>query len=93
MKTSLSGNIKQSVEEYETLKKDLFDTTALLATLILGIIFLFFWSVPLLALLSLTLISAVAWTFGLTYWQIGYLNSQTAFLGSIVGRGNRDSVK
>jgi predicted RND superfamily exporter protein len=84
MKTSLSGNIKQSVEEYETLKKDLFDTTALLATLILGIIFLFFWSVPLLALLSLTLISAVVWTFGLTYWQIGYLNSQTAFLGSIV---------
>ncbi len=84
MQTSLSGNIKQSVEEYETLKKDLFDTSLLLVSLILGVLFLFFWNFSILGLLSVSLVSAVLWTFALTYFHIGYLNSQTAFLGSIV---------
>jgi predicted RND superfamily exporter protein len=84
MQTSLSGNIKQSVEEYETLKKDLLDTNILLTSLILSVLFLFFWSFSILGLLAVCLASAVTYTFALTFLQIGYLNSQTAFLGSIV---------
>ena len=78
------GNIQSAVEEFQTVKSDIFDTAVLLIALILGVLFLFFWSIRIVALLTLHIIIPVIWTFALTWLHIGYLNTQTAFLGSLV---------
>jgi predicted RND superfamily exporter protein len=84
MKVGYCGNVKSSVEEYDTLKKDILSTTLLCITLIGLSIALFFMRLRVVFLLGATLLIALSWTFAITELTIGYLNSQTAFLGSII---------
>lgn len=84
MQVNLTGSVKTSISEFETIREDILGTALLLVALILGVLFLFFWSVRVILFLSANLLFAVAWTFGLTQLHIGYLNTQTAFLGSLV---------
>lgn len=84
MKIGYCGNIKSSVEEFDTLKKDIVSTALLCITLVGLFIALFFMRLRVVFLLGTTLIIALSWTFAITYLTIGYLNSQTAFLGSII---------
>jgi predicted RND superfamily exporter protein len=84
MKIGLSGNVPQAVDEFNTVKQDIKGTAILLTALIVAVLFLFFWSAKVIILLMANLLLAVAWTFGATYLVIGYLNTQTAFLGSLV---------
>lgn len=82
--TVLAGSVPQAIEEFETIRQDIVGTSLLLVVLIFSILFLFFWSFKLILLLTLNLVAAVLWTFALTKLHIGYLNTQTAFLGSLV---------
>jgi len=84
MQVAFSGNVKQSLEEYETIKKDILGTALLLVVLVLSLLMLFFWSFRVVFLLVAHLLMAVLVTFAITQIHIGYLNSQTAFLGSLV---------
>jgi len=84
MKVQIGGSVQSAISEYQTIRHDIFDTALLLVVLILSVIVLFFWSFRLVALLVASLIFSVAYTFGLTELFIGYLNTQTAFLGSLV---------
>ena len=84
MKVGLGGNIQSALDEMETVKADIVDTAVLLVVLILGVLGLYFWSFRLVLLIVANLLIAVLWTFGLTQLHIGYLNTQTAFLGSLV---------
>lgn len=84
MKIGYCGNVKSTVEEYDTLKKDILSTSLLCITLVGLVIALFFMRLRVVFLLGATLVIALAWTFAITYLAIGYLNSQTAFLGSII---------
>ncbi len=84
MKIGYCGNVKSTVDEFDTLKKDIASTALLCITLVGVIIALFFMRIRVVFLLGTTLLIALAWTFALTYLGIGYLNSQTAFLGSII---------
>lgn len=84
MEVGYCGNVKSTLEEYDTLKGDILSTALLCVTLVAGIIIVFFLRVRIVFLLGITLIVALSWTFALTYFFIGYLNSQTAFLGSII---------
>ena len=84
MKVGYCGNVKSTVEEYDTLKKDVTSTTLLCITLVGLAIIIFFMRLRVVFLLGTTLIVALSWTFAVTYLAIGYLNSQTAFLGSII---------
>lgn len=84
MKIGFCGNVKSTVEEYDTLKKDIVSTAILCIGLVGLVIALFFMRLRVVFLLGATLIIALAWTFAITYLAIGYLNSQTAFLGSII---------
>ena len=84
LKIGYCGNVKSTVEEYDTLKKDILSTAFLCVTLISLAIIVFFLRVRIVFILAATLFIALSWTFALTYLFIGYLNSQTAFLGSII---------
>lgn len=84
MTTGFAGNVQRTIEESEAIKADIVDTALLLVVLILIVLFAFFWSPRWIALLVAALCVGVAWTLGLTQAFIGYLNTQTAFLGSLV---------
>lgn len=84
LKIGYCGDVMSTVEEYDTLKKDIVSTALLCISLVAAAIVIFFLRLRIVVLLGSTLIIAVAWTFAVTYFLIGYLNSQTAFLGSII---------
>lgn len=78
------GNVVSTVEEYDTLKKDVLSTALLCVALVAGIIVIYFLRLRVVLILGATLLVAIAWTFAVTRLAIGYLNAQTAFLGSII---------
>lgn len=84
MKISFCGDVKSTIEEYDTMLKDISSTAILCILLIALVIFLFFLKIRTVFLLSSTLVIAIVWTFALTKVAIGYLNAQTAFLSSII---------
>lgn len=80
----LSGSYKIGLEEYETLKQDIVGTALLCVALISAAIFLFFRRLRAVLLLGVAAVAAVLWTFAVTYFAIGYVNTVTAFLGAII---------
>ncbi|MGC8926381.1 MAG: efflux RND transporter permease subunit [Myxococcota bacterium] len=84
LKFAFTGSYKISLEEYETLKKDIFGTALLCLTLIGLIIFIFFRNLISVFLLGLNITVAVLITFAITYFVIGYVNTVTAFMGAII---------
>jgi len=78
------GTFPTFIAEYEAIIGDVAGTAVLVVTLVLGSILLFFRDLRSTASLGLAVLVAVAVTFGLTWLVIGYLNTQTAFLGAIV---------
>ena len=84
MKYGFAGSFKMGAEEFQTLKKDILGTALLCATLVALAIFVFFRRFRAVALLGVSCVAAVMWTFAITYFTIGYLNTVTAFLGAII---------
>ncbi len=84
MKFAFSGSYKINLEEYETLKKDIFGTALLCLTLIGLVIFIFMRNITSVILLGINITSAVLITFAITYFTIGYVNTVTAFMGAII---------
>ncbi|MFH1652781.1 MAG: MMPL family transporter [Pseudomonadota bacterium] len=84
MKVGTCGNVKSTVEEYDTLRKDIFSTAFLCIALVAAAIVIYFLRLRVIFLLGTTLLFGIACTFALTALSIGYLNAQTAFLGSII---------
>ncbi|HMK74303.1 MAG TPA: MMPL family transporter [Myxococcaceae bacterium] len=84
LKIGFTGEVEAPLEEQESLLSDLASSTAVVLVLVFTALYLFYrrW-VPIVALAaSLTVGTAV--TFALSWFLIGYLNANTAFLGSIV---------
>jgi uncharacterized protein len=84
MQVGLGGDVQNVVEEHRELVKDLVKSFIVVSILVTLVIFLFYGTLSLVSVLSLTIFSGVALTFGLSYFLVGYLNANTAFLGSIV---------
>lgn len=84
LRFAFAGSYKISLEEYETLKKDIFGTAILCLTLIGSIIFIFFRNIITVLLIGINITSAVLLTFAITYFTIGYVNTVTAFMGAII---------
>lgn len=84
LKFAFTGSYKISLEEYETLKKDIFGTASLCLALVGLIIFVFFKNITSILLLGINIIVAVFITFAITYFTIGYVNTVTAFMGAII---------
>ncbi|GEJ58441.1 efflux RND transporter permease subunit [Anaeromyxobacter diazotrophicus] len=80
----VGGSYAILLAEYESIVKDAAISFAIVMALVLLSIVAFYREIrPVLALAG-ALLAGIAATFGLTWLVIGYLNTQTAFLGSIV---------
>jgi uncharacterized protein len=84
LRVGFAGSFPIFVAEYEAIIGDVLSTFGLVLALVLLSLLLFFREVRPVLALGAAILVAVAVTFGLTRLAIGYLNTQTAFLGSIV---------
>jgi predicted RND superfamily exporter protein len=78
------GTFPLFIAEYEAIINDVGGTAVLVVVLVLSSILAFFRDLRSTISLGIAILIAVAVTFGLTWLVIGYLNTQTAFLGAIV---------
>ncbi len=79
-----TGGIENEIEEHEGLVADLELSTAVVAVLVSLAMLAFFRSVRATAALVLSLFMGTLCTFGVARFLVGYLNANSAFLGSIV---------
>lgn len=84
LRVGLAGTFPLFIAEYEAIINDVAGTAVLCTSLVLISILLFFRDIRSVITLGLAVLMAVAITFGITRLVIGYLNTQTAFLGAIV---------
>lgn len=79
-----TGNVANVLEESAALVEDLILSTIIVLLLVAAVMLLFFRSVMATAALVGSLFMGTFWTFGVSYFVVGYLNANTAFLASIV---------
>ena len=84
LRVGWGGTFPLFIAEYEAIIGDVAGTAVLVVVLVLASILLFFRDLRSTVSLGVAILCAVAATFGLTWLIIGYLNTQTAFLGAIV---------
>ncbi|HTO96081.1 MAG TPA: MMPL family transporter [Myxococcales bacterium] len=84
LRVGLAGSFPLFIAEYEAIINDVAGTALLCTSLVLISILLFFRDVRSVITLGLAIVMGVTITFGITRLVIGYLNTQTAFLGAIV---------
>ncbi len=84
MVVGLGGDVQNMVEEHHGLVNDLVTSFVIVTAFVTLVLFFFYRSVGAVTALSLALFAGTGWTFGLSYFLVGYLNANTAFLGSIV---------
>ncbi len=88
LKFTFGGRYQKTVTEYKSLIGDIVKTTLLCIVMVGGVVFLFFRRIKPCLLVTITVSQGVLVALALGYVFIGYLTSQTAFLGSIiVGNG------
>lgn len=74
------SNIKNRIDEYEVLTRDIFGTAVYGVVGVFILLVLYFRSLIPPILIAITLLASLAWTFGVTYLVIGQLNTITGFL-------------
>jgi predicted RND superfamily exporter protein len=84
VKVEYTGAYQISLDEQKAIAHDLVSTAGLCVALIALAVTIYFRRIRAILLLSLTLASGCAFAFALARLTIGYLNVQTAFLGSII---------
>jgi len=84
LRVGLAGSFPVSVAEYQAIIDDVFGTAAIVVAIVLFSILLYFRDLRSTFSLGLAVLVAVAITFAITRVVIGYLNTQTSFLGAIV---------
>src|SRR5258705_5934950 len=84
LRVGFGGTFPLFIAEYEAIIGDVAGTAVICVSMVLISILLFFRGLRSVTALGLAVLMAVAVTFGLTRLVIGYLNTQTAFLGAIV---------
>ncbi|MBI3555260.1 MAG: MMPL family transporter [Deltaproteobacteria bacterium] len=84
MSVGFSGDVQNVVEEQRGLVADLVKSFVIVTVLVGCLLIVFFRSFVGVYALCASLFAGTAWTFGLSYALVGYLNANTAFLGSIV---------
>lgn len=96
MRVGYAGDVATRVEEMEGLAADLGIAGVVVLVLVVGVILLYFRRWRALPLLSIPLLLGTALSFAIAAlppWRVTYLNSNTAFLGSIVvGNGINSGI-
>lgn len=84
IKVGYDGEVATMVEEQKALISDLASSTVLVVAFVLLALWIYFRGWAAISAILASLIVGCALTFGLSYFLVGYLNANTAFLGSIV---------
>jgi uncharacterized protein len=84
MQVRHTGDFITSVEEYRAVKDDLAHVGTYGVLMVLGVILLFFLRLRTLVAMGITIAIGLVWSFGVARWLVGYLNSSTGFLVSII---------
>lgn len=84
LEVQYAGGVQNTIEEQAALVEDLELSTALVTIIVAIAIFFFYRAFRATTALLIALFFGTFWTFGLAYFVIGYLNANSAFLGSIV---------
>ncbi|MCE9624944.1 MAG: MMPL family transporter, partial [Deltaproteobacteria bacterium] len=84
MQVGLTGKFRRVLFEYQTLIEDVVSTAVLCASLVGLVVLLYYRKVRMVLLMAWAVFNGGAWSFAIAYWKIGYLTTQTAFLGSII---------
>lgn len=93
MEVRYTGDVITSAEEYDAIVNDLSTVGLWGITGILAVVFLYFLRVRTVLLMGATILVALAWTFGITRYTLGYLNSSSGFLVSIIaGNGINSAI-
>ena len=79
-----TGSVQEMIEEQDALVEDLAWSTVAVVILVSLAMFVFFQSFWATFALVVSLLASTLWTFGVSYFVVGYLNANSAFLGSIV---------
>lgn len=84
MRVGLGGDVQNMVEEHHGLVSDLINSFVIVSALVTLVLWLYYKSFGAVFALSMSLFVGICWTFGISFFLVGYLNANTAFLGSIV---------
>lgn len=88
LKTVFSGRLQKMVAEYDAIVGDILKTTLLCFAMVGLAVFIYYRRVRMGALMTINIAIGVLSSLAIAYFAVGYLTSQTAFLGSIiVGNG------
>jgi predicted RND superfamily exporter protein len=79
-----TGDVQNLLEERASLIADLEESTIIVAILVTFAMLVFYRNIRATSALVLSLFAGTLWTFGVSYFMVGYLNANSAFLGSIV---------
>lgn len=79
-----TGGVQNLIEEHEALVADLGLSTVIVILLVTACMLIYYRRVRATAALVISLFMGTFWTFGVSYFAVGYLNANSAFLGSIV---------
>ena len=84
LEVKFTGGVQNLIEEQAALVADLALSTVIVTILVTLAMLLYYKSFRATAALVGSLFMGTFWTFGLSYFVVGYLNANSAFLGSIV---------
>lgn len=84
MKVQLGGDVKNMVEEHDSLLADILTATLITIALLALVVFAYYRSFRAFVITAVPLTVGLAWTFGLGHFVVGYVNASSAFLGPIV---------
>ncbi len=84
LKVGLTGKYRLILDQYESVQREIFASAAFTLSLVALAIFLYFRTIVPVINITLVVLVGILWTFCITYFRIGYLNMQTAFLGAII---------
>ena len=81
---SYAGDMVVGLSEYGAMLDDLINVGVSGVAMVLIVIFLYFMRLRALAVMGLTIVVGIAWSFGLAQLFVGHLNIATGFLFSII---------
>jgi uncharacterized protein len=84
LRVQITGDVESAIQEHDALKSDIEWVSAVCAVAVLLIISLYYRSVVALTYIFFPTLLGVACAFAIAALTIGYLNTNTAFLGSII---------
>lgn len=79
-----TGEIQNNIDEYDAVLGDIGRSAMFVTTSVAAALFLYFRTIRGVLILIVALLMARFWAFTLIWFSIGYLNANSAFMGSIV---------